>query len=103
MLICIRIPDWLLSLYSIRSVDLMVNGDCVFSVQDLNSTLDEFEEMFKTKAQGPAIDVTSSKQKTSQKGPNKILLLDSNRAKNLAITLRKVGKTSEEICRAIQM
>lgn len=81
----------------------MVNGDCVFSVQDLNSTLDEFEEMFKTKAQGPAIDITSSKQKTSQKGPNKILLLDSNRAKNLAITLRKVGKTSEEICRAIQM
>ncbi|XP_048048882.1 formin-like protein 2 isoform X2 [Megalobrama amblycephala] len=72
-------------------------------LEDLNSTLDEFEEMFKTKAQGPAIDITSSKQKTSQKGPNKILLLDSNRAKNLAITLRKVGKTSEEICRAIQM
>uniref|UniRef100_A0A673M755 Formin-like protein 2 n=1 Tax=Sinocyclocheilus rhinocerous TaxID=307959 RepID=A0A673M755_9TELE len=70
-------------------------------LEDLN--VDEFEEMFKTKAQGPAIDVTSSKQKTSQKGPNKISLLDSNRAKNLAITLRKVGKTSEEICRAIQM
>ncbi|XP_058642815.1 formin-like protein 2 isoform X3 [Onychostoma macrolepis] len=70
-------------------------------LEDLN--VDEFEEMFKTKAQGPAIDITSSKQKTSQKGPNKISLLDSNRAKNLAITLRKVGKTSEEICRAIQM
>ncbi|XP_067299365.1 formin-like protein 2 isoform X3 [Pseudorasbora parva] len=70
-------------------------------LEDLN--VDEFEEMFKTKAQGPAIDITSSKQKTSQKGPNKILLLDSNRAKNLAITLKKVGKTSEEICRAIQM
>uniref|UniRef100_A0A8C1TUS1 Formin-like 2a n=1 Tax=Cyprinus carpio TaxID=7962 RepID=A0A8C1TUS1_CYPCA len=70
-------------------------------LEDLN--VDEFEEIFKTKAQGPAIDITSSKQKTSQKGPNKISLLDSNRAKNLAITLRKVGKTSEEICRAIQM
>ncbi len=71
------------------------------SFQDLN--VDEFEEMFKTKAQGPAIDITSNKQKISQKGPNKISLLDSNRAKNLAITLRKVGKISEEICRAIQM
>ncbi len=79
----------------------MVNSDCGLSFQDLN--VDEFEEMFKTKAQGPAIDITSSKQKTSQKGPNKISLLDSNRAKNLAITLRKVGKTPEEICRAIQM
>uniref|UniRef100_A0A673LQA5 Formin-like protein 2 n=1 Tax=Sinocyclocheilus rhinocerous TaxID=307959 RepID=A0A673LQA5_9TELE len=70
-------------------------------LEDLN--VDEFEEMFKTKAQGPAVDITSSKQKTSQKGPTKVSLLDSNRAKNLAITLRKVGKTSEEICRAIQM
>uniref|UniRef100_A0A8C1A951 Formin-like 2a n=1 Tax=Cyprinus carpio carpio TaxID=630221 RepID=A0A8C1A951_CYPCA len=70
-------------------------------LEDLN--VDEFEEMFKTKAQGPAIDITSSKQKTSQKGTNKVSLLDSNRAKNMAITLRKVGKTPEEICRAIQM
>lgn len=70
-------------------------------LEDLN--VDEFEEIFKTRAQGPAIDVTSSKQKTIQKLPNKISLLDSNRAKNLAITLRKVGKTPEEICKAIQM
>ncbi|KAA0716076.1 Formin-like protein 2 [Triplophysa tibetana] len=70
-------------------------------LEDLN--VDEFEEIFKTKAQGPAIDVTSSKQKTSQKGANKVSLLDSNRCKNLAITLRKVGKTPEEICRAIQI
>lgn len=65
--------------------------------------MDEFEEMFKTKAQGPPIDLTMSKQKTIQKLPNKVTLLDSNRAKNLAITLRKVGKTPEEICKAIQM
>ncbi|KAG2459421.1 FMNL3 protein, partial [Polypterus senegalus] len=70
-------------------------------LEDLN--VDEFEEMFKTKAQGPAIDLTSSKQKITQKGPNKVTLLEANRAKNLAITLRKAGKTSEEICKAIQM
>lgn len=73
----------------------------VATFQDLN--VDEFEEMFKTKAQGPAIDITMNKQKVIQKGPNKVTLLDSNRAKNLAITLRKVGKTPEEICKAIQM
>lgn len=71
------------------------------TLKDLN--VDEFEEMFKTKAQGPTIDLSTSKQKISQKGPNKVTLLDSNRAKNLAITLRKVGKTPEEICKAIQM
>uniref|UniRef100_A0A3B4WWF2 Formin like 2 n=1 Tax=Seriola lalandi dorsalis TaxID=1841481 RepID=A0A3B4WWF2_SERLL len=70
-------------------------------LEDLN--VDEFEEMFKTKAQGQPIDLTVSKQKVIQKGPNKVSLLDSNRAKNLAITLRKVGKTPEEICKAIQI
>lgn len=59
--------------------------------------------MFKTKAQGPPIDFNVSKQKVIQKGPSKVTLLDSNRAKNLAITLRKVGKTTEEICKAIQL
>uniref|UniRef100_A0A3Q3JUT6 Formin-like 2a n=1 Tax=Monopterus albus TaxID=43700 RepID=A0A3Q3JUT6_MONAL len=70
-------------------------------LEDLN--VDEFEEMFKTKAQGPPIDLTTSKQKVMQKGSSKVTLLDSNRAKNLAITLRKAGKTPEEICKAIQM
>lgn len=59
--------------------------------------------MFKTKAQGAPIDLTMSKQKVIQKMPNKVTLLDSNRAKNLAITLRKVGKMPEEICKAIQL
>lgn len=59
--------------------------------------------MFKTKAQGPSLELTMSKQKVTHKGPNKVALLDSNRAKNLAITLRKVGKTTEEICKAIQL
>nr|XP_009935398.1 PREDICTED: formin-like protein 2 [Opisthocomus hoazin] len=70
-------------------------------LEDLN--VDEFEEIFKTKAQGPAIDLTSSKQKITQKGSNKVTLLDANRAKNLAITLRKAGKTADEICRAIHV
>lgn len=49
------------------------------------------------------MDLSINRQKVSQKGSNKVTLLDSNRAKNLAITLRKVGKTPEEICKAIQM
>lgn len=70
-------------------------------LQDLN--VDEFEEIFKTKAQGPAIDLSSSKQKITQKGSNKVTLLEANRAKNLAITLRKAGKTADEICKAIHV
>ncbi|OWK00186.1 FMNL2 [Cervus elaphus hippelaphus] len=70
-------------------------------LEDLN--VDEFEEIFKTKAQGPAIDLSSSKQKITQKGSNKVTLLEANRAKNLAITLRKAGKTAEEICKAIHV
>uniref|UniRef100_A0A669DT31 Formin-like 2b n=1 Tax=Oreochromis niloticus TaxID=8128 RepID=A0A669DT31_ORENI len=69
-------------------------------LQDLN--VEEFEEMFKTKAQGPAVDLTLSRQKLPQKPPSKVSLLEANRAKNLAITLRKAGQGSEVICRAIQ-
>ncbi|EHB05326.1 Formin-like protein 2, partial [Heterocephalus glaber] len=70
-------------------------------LEDLN--VDEFEEIFKTKAQGPAIDLSSSKQKMTQKGSSKVTLLEANRAKNLAITLRKAGKTADEICKAIHV
>ncbi|KAM9700066.1 formin-like protein 2 isoform 4-T4 [Menidia menidia] len=70
-------------------------------LQDLN--VEEFEELFKTKAQGPAVDLTLSRQKLPQKAPSKVSLLDANRSKNLAITLRKAGQGSEVICRAIQM
>uniref|UniRef100_A0A8C7KPW6 Formin-like 2b n=1 Tax=Oncorhynchus kisutch TaxID=8019 RepID=A0A8C7KPW6_ONCKI len=69
-------------------------------LQELN--VEEFEEMFKTKAQGPAVDVTLSRHKAPQKGPNRVSLLEANRAKNLAITLRKAGQGPELICRAIQ-
>ncbi|KAK5890953.1 hypothetical protein CgunFtcFv8_018252 [Champsocephalus gunnari] len=66
---------------------------------DIN--VEEFEELFKTKAQGPAVDLTLSRQKLPQKAPSKVSLLDANRSKNLAITLRKAGQGSEVICRAI--
>uniref|UniRef100_A0A8K9UL00 Formin-like 2b n=1 Tax=Oncorhynchus mykiss TaxID=8022 RepID=A0A8K9UL00_ONCMY len=59
-------------------------------LQELN--VEEFEEMFKTKAQGPAVDVTLSRHKAPQKGPNRVSLLEANRAKNLAITLRKAAR-----------
>uniref|UniRef100_A0A3Q3II52 Formin-like 2b n=1 Tax=Monopterus albus TaxID=43700 RepID=A0A3Q3II52_MONAL len=68
-------------------------------LQDLD--VEEFEELFKTKAQGPAVDLTLSRQKLPQKAPSKVSLLEANRAKNLAITLRKAGQGSEVICRAI--
>ncbi|KAJ8258252.1 hypothetical protein GJAV_G00194830 [Gymnothorax javanicus] len=64
--------------------------------------LDRFEELFKTRAQGPVIDLSGPKNKVSQKVANKVTLLDANRSKNLAITLRKASKSSEEICKAIQ-
>ncbi|PWA28708.1 hypothetical protein CCH79_00014874 [Gambusia affinis] len=64
--------------------------------------LEKFEELFKTRAQGPVVDLSCTKSKVSQKAVNKVTLLDANRSKNLAITLRKANKTTEEICKAIE-
>uniref|UniRef100_A0A8C0ASP1 Formin like 3 n=1 Tax=Buteo japonicus TaxID=224669 RepID=A0A8C0ASP1_9AVES len=58
-------------------------------LEDLD--LERFEELFKTKAQGPALDLVCAKNKASQKAASKVTLLEANRAKNLAITLRKGG------------
>ncbi|XP_075758139.1 formin-like protein 3 isoform X2 [Pelodiscus sinensis] len=68
-------------------------------LEDLD--LDKFEELFKTKAQGPALDLLCAKGKASHKAASKVTLLEANRAKNLAITLRKAGRSTEEICKAI--
>uniref|UniRef100_A0A8C7VVN1 Formin-like 3 n=1 Tax=Oncorhynchus mykiss TaxID=8022 RepID=A0A8C7VVN1_ONCMY len=83
-----------------------INGT-VFSEIDDERVLEEldvekFEELFKTKAQGPLVDLSGPKTKVSQKAANKVSLLDANRSKNLAITLRKANKSTEEICKAIQ-
>uniref|UniRef100_H3C2D8 Formin-like 3 n=1 Tax=Tetraodon nigroviridis TaxID=99883 RepID=H3C2D8_TETNG len=64
--------------------------------------LEKFEELFKTRAQGPIVDLSCTKSKVAQKAVNKVTILDANRSKNLAITLRKANKTSEEICKAIE-
>nr|XP_020470969.1 formin-like protein 3 [Monopterus albus] len=64
--------------------------------------LERFEELFKTRAQGPVVDLACTKSKVAQKAVNKVTLLDANRSKNLAITLRKANKTTEEICKAIE-
>ncbi|MBN3296461.1 FMNL1 protein, partial [Amia calva] len=64
--------------------------------------MDAFEEHFKTKAQGPPADLGTLKVKVAQKQPSKVSLIESNRAKNLAITLRKAGMSSADICTAIE-
>ncbi|KAM8723030.1 formin-like protein 1 [Acanthopagrus schlegelii] len=64
--------------------------------------MDMFEDLFKTRAQGPPADLSSVKKKTVQKAPSKISLIDPNKAKNLAITLRKGGMKPSAICTAIE-
>ncbi|XP_057266021.1 formin-like protein 1 isoform X2 [Pezoporus wallicus] len=64
--------------------------------------MSDFEEQFKTKAQGPGLDISVLKVKATQKAPNKVTLMESNRAKNLAITLRKGGCSIQDICTAIE-
>lgn len=64
--------------------------------------MNDFEEHFKTKAQGPSLDIGALKTKATQKAPCKVTLIESNRAKNLAITLRKGGFSIDSICKAIQ-
>uniref|UniRef100_A0A671Y4F6 Formin like 1 n=1 Tax=Sparus aurata TaxID=8175 RepID=A0A671Y4F6_SPAAU len=64
--------------------------------------MDMFEDMFKTRAQGPPADLSSVKKKVAQKTPSKISLIDPNKAKNLAITLRKGGMNPSAICTAIE-
>ncbi|KFZ46578.1 Formin-like 1, partial [Antrostomus carolinensis] len=64
--------------------------------------MSDFEEQFKTKAQGPGLDISTLKAKATQKAPSKVTLMESNRAKNLAITLRKGGRSIQDICTAIE-
>ncbi|XP_062848781.1 formin-like protein 1 [Trichomycterus rosablanca] len=80
----------------------------IFTELDDDSVLEElnmdvFEELFKTKAQSPPANIGTLKIKVAQKASSKISLLEPNRAKNLAITLRKGGMDANRICTAIQM
>lgn len=63
--------------------------------------MDTFEELFKTRAQGTKTDLTKIK-KAAQKAPSKTSLIDQNKAKNLAITLRKGRINPSDICTAIE-
>lgn len=67
--------------------------------QELN--MDTFEELFKTRAQGNKADLTKIKT-MAPKAPIKTSLIDINKAKNLAITLRKGGMNPSAICTAIE-
>ncbi|XP_016057485.1 PREDICTED: formin-like protein 1 [Miniopterus natalensis] len=64
--------------------------------------MSDFEEQFKTKSQGPSLDLNALKGKAAQKAPSKATLIEANRAKNLAITLRKGNLGADRICHAIE-
>ncbi|XP_051995948.1 formin-like protein 1 [Xyrauchen texanus] len=64
--------------------------------------MDLFSEQFKTKAQGPPANLSKIKVKVAEKAPSKVSLMEANKAKNLAITLRKGGMTPNDICTAIE-
>lgn len=64
--------------------------------------MNDFEEQFKTKSQGPSLDISALKGKAAHKAPTKAILIEANRAKNLAITLRKGNLGADRICQAIE-
>ncbi|KAK3571156.1 hypothetical protein QTP86_003669 [Hemibagrus guttatus] len=86
--------------------DEQVTGTVFTELDDENVLaeldMDTFEELFKTKAQSPPTNVSTLKMKVAQKSSSKISLLEPNRAKNLAITLRKGGMDASQICTAIE-
>lgn len=61
-----------------------------------------FEEQFKTKAQSTPLELGTMKMKMGHKSSSKVSLMEPNRAKNLAITLRKEGMATSDICCAIE-
>ncbi|XP_006247561.1 formin-like protein 1 isoform X2 [Rattus norvegicus] len=75
-----------------------LNDEKVLQELDMN----DFEEQFKTKSQGPSLDISALKGKTAHKAPTKATLIEANRAKNLAITLRKGNLGADRICEAIE-
>ncbi|KAG9474384.1 hypothetical protein GDO78_004599 [Eleutherodactylus coqui] len=80
------------------TVFTQLNDDKVLQELDMS----DFENQFKTKAQGPSQTKFSKKVGSPQNQPSKVSLIESNRAKNLAITLKKGGLTPEAITAAIQ-
>nr|XP_048301821.1 formin-like protein 1 isoform X5 [Myodes glareolus] len=75
-----------------------LNDEKVLQELDMN----DFEEQFKTRSQGPSLDLNALKGKAAHKAPTKATLIEANRAKNLAITLRKGNLGADRICQAIE-
>ncbi|XP_062234892.1 formin-like protein 1 isoform X2 [Platichthys flesus] len=79
----------------------------IFNELDDEHVLEElnmaaFEEQFKTKAQSAPVAPGTLKMKLAHKTQSKVSLMEPNRAKNLAITLRKEGMAASDICCAIE-
>uniref|UniRef100_A0A8B9H341 Formin like 1 n=1 Tax=Astyanax mexicanus TaxID=7994 RepID=A0A8B9H341_ASTMX len=83
-----------------KLMDYFCNEDSNIDFMELD--MDVFAELFKTKAQAPPADIGTLKMKVAQKASNKVSVLEPNRAKNLAITLRKAGMDANQICTAIE-
>ena len=60
-----------------------------------------FEEIFKTRAQDSQADQILKKKLAEALKKQGTSLIDTNRARNLAITLRKIGLNTDEICRSV--
>uniref|UniRef100_A0A8C4QD72 Formin-like 1a n=1 Tax=Eptatretus burgeri TaxID=7764 RepID=A0A8C4QD72_EPTBU len=64
--------------------------------------MDKFEEMFKTRAQAPPRESKDHKSSGKARGPARASLIDPNRAKNMAIMLRRAGQPADDIVAAIK-
>uniref|UniRef100_F7AXL0 Formin-like protein n=1 Tax=Ciona intestinalis TaxID=7719 RepID=F7AXL0_CIOIN len=63
--------------------------------------MNEFEEMFKTRAQDTEADRMRMQKIVEAQQKRGTSLIDVNRARNLAITLRKIGLSTDDICRSV--
>lgn len=74
-----------------------LDDDAVLNELDMNA----FEELFKTRAQDTEADKLRMKKIAEAQQKRGTSLIDVNRARNLSITLRKIGLSTDEICRAV--
>ena len=77
----------------------------IFNELDDESVLNQidmssFEEIFKTKAQDSSADAARL-EKLKAKSNRGTAIIDNNRARNVAITLRKIAMSHDDICQAI--
>nr|CAB3246530.1 formin-like protein 2 [Phallusia mammillata] len=66
-----------------------------------NIDMNDFEEMFKTRAQDTEADKLRLQKLAEAQQRRGQSLIDVNRARNLAITLRKIGLGTDDICRSV--